>query len=79
MYVCMYVCMYVFVRVNIKYTLRQNLYVCMYVHIRVNTSTMKAAAFDTTFSNALALKNVGGAYGGADFNPYTKSDTEIQV
>ena len=40
---------------------------------------MKAAAFDTTFSNALALKNVGGAYGGADFNPYTKSDTEIQV
>ena len=40
---------------------------------------MKAAAFNTTFSNALALKNVGGAYGGADFNPYTKSDTEIQV
>lgn len=45
----------------------------------VNTSTMKAAAFDTTFINALSLKNVGGAYGGADFNPYTKSDTEIQV
>jgi glutamate dehydrogenase (NADP+) len=45
----------------------------------VNTSTMKAAAFDSTFSNALGLKSVGGAYGGADFNPYTKSDTEIQV
>jgi len=45
----------------------------------VNTSTMKAAAFDTTFINALSLKNVGGAYGGADFSPYTKSDTEIQV
>jgi glutamate dehydrogenase (NADP+) len=46
---------------------------------RVNSSMMKAAAFDTTFSNALALKNMGGAYGGADFDPYTKSDTEIQV
>lgn len=46
---------------------------------RVTTSSVKAAAFDTTFSNALSLKNVGGAYGGADFNPYTKSDTEIQV
>lgn len=45
---------------------------------KVNTSSMKAAAFDTTFSNALSLKNVGGAYGGADFNPYTKSETEIQ-
>jgi glutamate dehydrogenase/leucine dehydrogenase len=40
---------------------------------------MKAFAFDTTFSNALALKNAGGAYGGADFNPFTKSETEIQV
>jgi len=39
---------------------------------------MKAAAFDTTFSNALCLKNMGGAYGGADFDPSNKSDTEIQ-
>jgi len=45
---------------------------------RVSSSIMKASAFDTTFSNALALKNMGGAYGGADFDPYTKSDTEIQ-
>lgn len=44
----------------------------------VNNSTMKAAAFDTTFTNALALKNMGGAFGGADFVPYFKSDTEIQ-
>ena len=42
-------------------------------------STMKAAGLDTTFSNALCNKNIGGAYGGADFNPYDKSETEIQV
>lgn len=40
---------------------------------------MKAHALDTTLRNALALKSVGGAYGGADFDPYMKSDTEIQV
>ncbi len=42
---------------------------------------MKAAAFDTTFTNALLLPGVavGGAYGGADFNPCDKSDNEIQV
>eukprot|EP01038_Epipyxis_sp_PR26KG_P004966 gene4966-6941_t len=45
---------------------------------RMNASSVKSAAFDATFSNALALKNVGGAYGGADFNPFNKSDTEIQ-
>eukprot|EP01031_Cornospumella_fuschlensis_P030928 gene30928-37381_t len=45
---------------------------------RVGASEMKAAAFDTTFSNALALKTIGGAFGGADFDPNTKSDTEIQ-
>ena len=42
-------------------------------------TTMKAAGFDTTFTNALGNKNVGGAYGGADFNPANKSETEIQV
>ena len=42
-------------------------------------STMKAAGFDTTFINALGNKNIGGAYGGADFDPYNKSETEIQV
>ena len=40
---------------------------------------MKAAGFDTTFINALGNKNIGGASGGADFNPYNKSETEIQV
>ena len=44
---------------------------------RVSMSTMKAAAFDATFTNALGTE-LGGAFGGADFNPYTKSDTELQ-
>jgi glutamate dehydrogenase (NADP+) len=39
---------------------------------------IKASAFDTVFTNALTGKNIGGAYGGATFNPYTKSETEIQ-
>jgi glutamate dehydrogenase (NADP+) len=30
------------------------------------------------FSNALSGKTIGGAYGGSTFNPYTKSETEIQ-
>ena len=45
---------------------------------RTDLSLMKANAFDTTFSNALSGALIGGAYGGADFNPYTKSDAEIQ-
>ena len=39
---------------------------------RVNFSNCKANAFDTMFTNALSGKNLGGAYGGADFNPYNK-------
>lgn len=45
---------------------------------RVNASMVKANALDATFSNAIALKNMGGAFGGADFDPHNKSDTEIQ-
>lgn len=41
-------------------------------------SSMKADAFNATYSNALTQKNIGGGYGGADFNPYNKSETEIQ-
>ena len=42
------------------------------------SSPPQAAAFDTTFTNALSNQKIGGAYGGADFNPYNKSETEIQ-
>ena len=46
--------------------------------LRASMSMMKASALDTTFSNALSGEKIGGAYGGADFNPYNKSETEIQ-
>ena len=46
---------------------------------RVNLSLVKSQAFDTTFTNALSGIRIGGAFGGADFNPYNKSETEIQV
>lgn len=42
---------------------------------------IKANAFHTTFSNALLPQSTGsfgGAFGGADFNPYDKSENEIQ-
>lgn len=44
---------------------------------KVNLSTMKSAAFDTVFTNALGT-SLGGAYGGSDLAPYTKSETELQ-
>jgi glutamate dehydrogenase (NADP+) len=43
-----------------------------------NLSTVKAQAFDTTLTNALSVKDLGGAFGGADINPYRLSETEIQ-
>lgn len=63
----------------VQFLFINNLILLNFFNFRVNASSMKAAAFDTTFINALAVKNVGGAYGGADFDPYNKSDTEIQV
>jgi len=45
---------------------------------KVNYSYVKSAAFDTVFVNALSRKHIGGAYGGSDFEPSGKSDTEIQ-
>ena len=56
-------------------------------HQDVGLGFMKASAFENTFSNALCgltsndglmSDSFGGAYGGADFNPYNKSDGEIQ-
>ena len=44
----------------------------------VTLSSMKAHAFDTTLTNALSTRNMGGAYGGVDINPYQMSETEIQ-
>ena len=46
-------------------------------HASVNLSIMKFLAFEQTFKNALTTLPMGGAKGGADFNPRGKSDAEV--
>jgi glutamate dehydrogenase (NADP+) len=46
-------------------------------HQSVNLSIMKFLAFEQTFKNSLTSLPMGGAKGGADFNPVGKSDSEI--
>lgn len=46
-------------------------------HPTVNESTMKFLGFEQTFKNALTGLPLGGAKGGADFNPIGRSDGEI--
>ncbi len=46
-------------------------------HPSVNLSIMKFLAFEQTFKNALTTLPMGGAKGGADFNPRGKSDAEV--
>jgi len=46
-------------------------------HPSVNLSIMKFLAFEQVFKNSLTTLGMGGAKGGADFNPKGKSDNEI--
>jgi glutamate dehydrogenase (NADP+) len=46
-------------------------------HPSVNLSTMKFLAFEQTFKNSLTTLPMGGAKGGADFDPKGKSVNEI--
>lgn len=46
-------------------------------HPSVNQSILKFLSFEQTFKNALTGLPMGGAKGGADFDPKGKSDTEI--
>ncbi|MEW6426536.1 MAG: NADP-specific glutamate dehydrogenase [Thermodesulfobacteriota bacterium] len=46
-------------------------------HPSVNLSIMKFLAFEQVFKNALTTLNIGGAKGGADFNPKGRSDDEV--
>jgi glutamate dehydrogenase (NADP+) len=46
-------------------------------HPAVNLSIMKFLAFEQVFKNSLTTLNLGGAQGGADFDPKGKSDNEI--
>lgn len=48
-------------------------------HQDLRVDDVKAYAFHTTFANALQTGgSFGGSFGGADFNPYDKSENEIQ-
>ncbi len=46
-------------------------------HPSVNQSILKFLAFEQTFKNSLTGLPMGGAKGGADFNPKGKSDNEV--
>ena len=46
-------------------------------HPSVNTSVVKFLGFEQTYKNALTGLPIGGASGGADFDPRGKSDREI--
>ncbi|SHH01847.1 NADP-specific glutamate dehydrogenase [Virgibacillus chiguensis] len=46
-------------------------------HPTVNDSIIKFLGFEQIFKNALTGQPIGGAKGGADFDPKGKSDTEI--
>ncbi|KAI4865040.1 NADP-specific glutamate dehydrogenase [Hypoxylon rubiginosum] len=47
-------------------------------HPTVNLSILKFLGFEQIFKNALTGLNMGGAKGGADFDPKGKSDNEIR-
>jgi len=44
----------------------------------INTGVIKALGFDAVMSNALTGYNFGAAVGGSDFNPFDKSESEMQ-
>jgi glutamate dehydrogenase (NADP+) len=46
-------------------------------HPTVNSGILKFLAFEQTFKNALTTLPMGGAKGGADFDPKGKSDMEV--
>ena len=46
-------------------------------HPTVNESIMKFLGFEQTFKNSLTTLPMGGAKGGADFDPQGKSDAEV--
>jgi len=44
----------------------------------IDTGVIKALGFDAVFSNAVTGYNFGAAVGGSDFNPFDKSESELQ-
>lgn len=70
------------VRVNIGYRVQFNNLLGPYkgglrFHPSVNISILKFLGFEQIFKNSLTTLPLGGAKGGADFDPKDKSDTEI--
>ncbi len=70
------------VRVNRGYQVEMNSAIGPYkgglrFHPSVNLSIFKFLAFDQVFKNALTTLPMGGAQGGADFEPKGKSDEEV--
>jgi len=69
-------------RVNRGYRVQNNNAIGPYkgglrFHPSVNLSILKFLAFEQTFKNSLTTLPMGGAKGGANFNPKGKSDAEI--
>jgi glutamate dehydrogenase (NADP+) len=69
-------------RVNIGYRIQFNNAIGPYkggirFHPSVNPSILKFLGFEQTFKNALTTLPMGGAKGGADFDPKGKSDAEV--
>lgn len=69
-------------QVNIGYRVQYNNAIGPYkggvrFHPSVNLSILKFLGFEQTFKNALTTLPMGGAKGGADFNPKGKSEGEI--
>ena len=70
------------VQTNLGYRVQSNSAIGPYkgglrFHPAVNPSMLKFLGFEQTFKNALTTLPMGGAKGGADFNPVGKSDGEI--
>jgi len=70
------------VRVNRGYRVQHNNAIGPYkggirFHHEVNLSVLKFLAFEQTFKNSLTGLPMGGAKGGADFNPKGKTDREV--
>eukprot|EP00804_Cyclotella_cryptica_P022861 CCRYP_005073-RA/>CCRYP_005073-RA protein AED:0.02 eAED:0.02 QI:188/1/1/1/1/1/2/203/535 len=50
----------------------------LHLGAHVNAGLIKALGFDNVFSNGLTGYDVGSSVGGSDFNPFDKSETEVQ-
>lgn len=50
----------------------------LHLGAHVNSTLVKSLGFDNVFSNGLTGYDVGSSVGGSDFNPFDKSEAEVQ-